>query len=128
VVIAIVAQALWNLGRKAVKNWLTGILGLLVLTLYFRGVNILVLLLAAGAGCHGRGKPLPDKTPARPRVLAATGGSGSFGPVPSRSACRFLFLNFLKIGATAVWQRLCPAGVPARRLRPGPRLADGPGN
>ena len=99
VVIAIVAQALWNLGRKAVKNWLTGMLGLLVVALYFLGMNILVLLLAAGliAMCgenFSRLKRLPMVGFWLP--LAGVGllaGSVTFSlPV--------LFLNFLKIGAT----------------------------
>jgi chromate transporter len=49
VVIVIVSQALWGLGRKAVKNWLTGITGILVVFLYMAGGNILLLLVAAGA-------------------------------------------------------------------------------
>jgi len=42
VVIAIASQSLWNLGRKVVNNWLTSALGLLVVILYFVGLNILV--------------------------------------------------------------------------------------
>jgi chromate transporter len=48
VVIAIIFNALWGLGRKALKNILGGLLGLVVVLLYFLGVNVLVLLLAAG--------------------------------------------------------------------------------
>jgi chromate transporter len=48
VVIAIIAQALWSLGHQALKNiWLI-ILSLLVLLLYFLGVNEILLLLGAG--------------------------------------------------------------------------------
>jgi len=99
VVIAIVAQALWNLGRRAVKNWLTGALGLLVVILYFLGMNILILLLAVGLIAMtwenlSRIKHLPVIgfwLPVAGAGLLA--GSIAFSlPV--------LFLNFLKIGAT----------------------------
>lgn len=48
VVIVIIAQALWLLGRKAVKNVATGIVGAIVLALYFIGANEILLLLLAG--------------------------------------------------------------------------------
>ena len=48
VVIAIIAQALWSLGRQALKSiWLMA-LGLGVLLLYFLGVNEIALLLVSG--------------------------------------------------------------------------------
>lgn len=48
VVIALVAQALWSLGRKAVKDaWLLG-LGILVLAAYALGAGEIALLLAGG--------------------------------------------------------------------------------
>jgi len=48
VVIAVILQALWGLGQKAYKGPLTGLVGLLVLLLYFFNVNILVLLVGGG--------------------------------------------------------------------------------
>lgn len=48
VVIAIIAQALWGLGQKAVKGPLTAGVGLAVLVLYFLGANELGLLFAGG--------------------------------------------------------------------------------
>lgn len=48
VVIAIIAQALWALGRKAVKNPLTAIVGVSAFVLYLGGINEIVLLAAAG--------------------------------------------------------------------------------
>src|SRR5574342_593687 len=48
VVIAIIAQALWNLGRKAVKNTLLALVGLAVIALYFFQINELLLLFAGG--------------------------------------------------------------------------------
>jgi chromate transporter len=99
VVIAIVAHALWNMGRKAVKNWLTGVLGLLVVVLYFLGVNILILLLVAGLIAMfwenlSRVKDLPVVGFWLP--LAGVGLLAGFIPF----SLPLLFLNFLKIGAT----------------------------
>ena len=48
VVIAIIVQALWNLGRKAVKSPLLAIIGMVVLGLYFFSVNEILLLFAGG--------------------------------------------------------------------------------
>ena len=48
VIIAIVMQALWKLGRTALKNIITAIAGLLVLSLYFLKVNDIALMLGAG--------------------------------------------------------------------------------
>lgn len=49
VVIAIIAQALWRLGRKAVKNLLTAVVGALTFALYFVSANEILLLFAAAA-------------------------------------------------------------------------------
>jgi len=48
VVIAIILQALWKLGRTAVKNKFLGALAILALILIFLGINILVLLFGTG--------------------------------------------------------------------------------
>lgn len=48
VIIAVVAQALWGLGKKAISGWLTGTVGLLGLILYFAGFNEIGLLLGGG--------------------------------------------------------------------------------
>jgi chromate transporter len=48
VVIAIVLQALWGLGRKAIKDWLTAILVAVVIILYWLGVNEIALLFGGG--------------------------------------------------------------------------------
>lgn len=48
VVIAIIAQALWNLGRKAVKGALTAAIGVVVFAGYFLGLNEIALLFAGG--------------------------------------------------------------------------------
>jgi chromate transporter len=48
VVIAIIVQALWNLGQKAVRSTLTAVVGLAVLVLFFWGINEIALLFAGG--------------------------------------------------------------------------------
>ena len=48
VMIAIILHALWELGRKAVKGWLTAGLGLAAIGLYFLGINEVLLIFAGG--------------------------------------------------------------------------------
>ena len=48
VMIAIILMALWSLGKKAVKGWLTIAVGVAVFVLYFFQVNALALLFAGG--------------------------------------------------------------------------------
>ncbi len=48
VIIAIIAQALWKLGRSALKNIPTWSVGILVLALYFLKINEIALMLGAG--------------------------------------------------------------------------------
>jgi chromate transporter len=48
VIIAIVIQALWGLGKSAVKGLLTAIIGAAVLVLFFLGFDEILLLFAAG--------------------------------------------------------------------------------
>ena len=99
VIIAVIAQALWGLGRKALKGALTGAAGLGVLALYFLGVNELVLLAAGG---------LLVMLIKNARRLSADAVPAVFLPglvtkIPSLSGLPFslstLFLTFLKIGS-----------------------------
>lgn len=113
VIMAIVAQALWNLARKSLKSPRQFCLGLVALALGFWGVNELWLLLGAGLLAMtlvGLKKSAPGATKgglimaplpwsAKPHALlaatttaAATGAASSFGLLP-------LFLFFLKVGA-----------------------------
>jgi chromate transporter len=48
VVVAIIAQALWTLGSKALKTKALIIVGIIVFVLYFLGVNEILLLFAGG--------------------------------------------------------------------------------
>ncbi|MBI4295982.1 MAG: chromate efflux transporter [Chloroflexi bacterium] len=103
VVIAIVVQALWGLGRSGIKGPLTAALGIAILLLYQLGINEIALLfggaavfLAIRGGHHmlRRGSsgallilPLLKTLP-----IAAIGATAPFSPAA-------LFLTFLKIGA-----------------------------
>ena len=46
-IIAVVVQALWGLGRTAVKNVMLGAFGVAVFAGYLLGVNVIVLLFGA---------------------------------------------------------------------------------
>lgn len=102
VVIAIVIQALWDLGRKGVKGLLTAIVGAAVVAFYILGFNEIALLFA-GAGVvlllhsgrrllkRGISALLVSPMLKIPLSLFATGA------VPFSQTT--LFLTFLKIGA-----------------------------
>jgi chromate transporter len=103
VIIAIVVQALWGLGRSAVKNLFLGAVGAAVLALYLLGINELALLFGSGivlllihlvrqgrlgASAAALIIPVTGIPSAAPFVAAAPVSLGQ------------LFLVFLKIGAT----------------------------
>ena len=96
VVIAVILQALWGLGRTAVKTTFLGVVGMLSVLLAFLGSHpLLVLLLAGGAVCltslstlRLSVAPVPFAVPTAALAGAAT--SFSLGS---------LFLVFLKAGA-----------------------------
>jgi chromate transporter len=105
VVPAVIVQALWRLGRSAVKSWLLGAVALLAAGLGFAGVHELAIIFGAGAvvavlrTLHRKGGrsalgllaagvgPGLASAPA-----AAAGGAVPFGLLP-------LLLFFMKVGA-----------------------------
>ena len=108
VIIAVVAQALWSLGRSALKTKLLAVLALGIAALNFLGWNELALLLAAGivmaiarsvarrtARVNSLAVPLPGGAlllAAASSSAAKAGGAAAFGLWP-------LFLFFLKVGS-----------------------------
>ena len=99
VVMAIIAQALWGLGSKAIKNWLTGIIGLCAVVLYMLGVNILIILLFAGLIVMiGENNSRIKNIPIAGILLPFAGLSFLAASTPFNLT--LLFLNFLKVGAT----------------------------
>jgi chromate transporter len=97
VVIAVILQALWGLGRSAVKTKFLSIVGVLCVLLAFLNVHPLLLLLIGGgitcmASLATRGQW------ASPFSFRAMGIGGLAGAATSFSLSS-LFLVFLKIGA-----------------------------
>lgn len=100
VVIGLILNALWALGRKAVKGWLTAGVGIAVLVLYFLGLNEIGLLFAGGLVVmlvvNLR------RVPKAPISVAALPFLGLGGPALAAAAgfsLPLLFLTCLKIGA-----------------------------
>ncbi len=99
VVIAIILQALWTLGQKAVKGPFLALLGLGVIALYLLSVNVIVLLAAGGliVMLVANWRRMRE---ARVGSFVITLGGVS---LPAAAAVPFslpvLFLTFLKIGA-----------------------------
>jgi chromate transporter len=98
VIIAIILQALWGLGKSAVKSVPLAIVGLAVVVGNFLGADELVLLLGgAVASVAWRWKRTPPRNlamvvPLTPAVLGTVGAAAPFGLWP-------MFLFFLKVGA-----------------------------
>lgn len=98
VVIAIIVQALWFLGRQAMKTSRLIVLGVLVLTLYFRGLNEIALLLGSGLLL------LMLKLIHQSRGIKSVGllipfTFSSLAVVAQPFTLGILFLTFLKIGS-----------------------------
>jgi chromate transporter len=98
VIIAIVVQALWGLGRGAVKTPLLGAVGLAVIALYLLGYNELALLFGGGvlvmllANLRRLGRP-----GAAPMLLLGLPGA-LLAQASVPVSLGTLFLAFLKIG------------------------------
>ena len=105
VIIAVVLQALWSLGKSAVKSTLLAVTGMSAVAGAFMGVNELLLLLVAGvliavlaAGKAGRpgtpSVPLFSGVSIQPVIAAAAVADGT---IPFQLGTLFLF--FLKVGS-----------------------------
>ncbi|HEX7004365.1 MAG TPA: chromate efflux transporter [Trueperaceae bacterium] len=100
VIIAVVFQALWGLGRKAVKNLPLLLLGSLVLILYLLGAGEIPLLFGAGLVYmlfRNLGRSGIAAIPPLPLILLAQNAQLPAMARPSGLAT--LFLLFLKIGS-----------------------------
>jgi chromate transporter len=103
VIIAVVVQAIWGLGRTAVKGPLLALVGLLVLALALAGVNELALLFGGGAivVLVRLAKPSAAGVAALLAALGLPGlALGQGAAVGGGVALGTLVLVFLKIGAT----------------------------
>jgi chromate transporter len=131
VVMAVVVQALWRLGKSALKTGFLAVVALVTVALSFLGINELLILFGAGVvvalvrsmGERRRqgGAPLTlfAAAPAVPIAKATAAAAAPFGLWP-------LFLFFLKVGSwvRALRQRLCAPCVPACRPRGTVAVAD----
>jgi len=104
VVVAIIVQAIWSLGRKGIKGPLTAVVGLGVLLLHLADFDEIVLLFAGAAVVllvrsgrhlfkHGMSAVLTIPMLLNVPVTTLYAGVASF-------SLSTLFLTFLKIGAT----------------------------
>ncbi len=98
VVIAIIVQALWSLGQKAVKGPLTLAVGVSVLALYFAGVHEIALLFAGGwvVMLAENARRPRDRSSGALLIPAAAAG---LSQVSVPFGLPLLFGTFLKIGA-----------------------------
>ncbi|MGB7087512.1 MAG: chromate transporter, partial [Phormidesmis sp.] len=86
VIIAVVVQALWKLGKKAAKDRPTTIAGVIAIALYFTGLNEVMLLLLAGLGVM-LVKNWPSKnTPVGAFLLPISGMLAQTGTVTATAA------------------------------------------
>lgn len=105
VVIAIIIQGIWDLGRNGIKDVLTALVGIAVIVFYFIGFNQIALLFA-GAAVVLLFRFLPRILKGGPSILSLALLPVVGMPVPLLSAGAIpfsqttLFLTFLKIGAT----------------------------
>ncbi len=99
IVLAIVFQALWNLGKTAFRTRMLKIAGLGALVLSFLGIHPLIVLLGAGAASlvflWSKQAPPPAPSAMKGGWLPLYAGVGSL-PVVGLTG---LFLFFLKLGA-----------------------------
>jgi chromate transporter len=101
VVIAIIAQALWRLGQKAMKGPLTAVVGLAVLALYFLGVDEIVLLFGGAVLVMlvqniGR---MANSGPMAGLFMLLAGTALPLGDPTKSFGLARLFFTFLRIGA-----------------------------
>lgn len=108
VVIAIIVQALWKLGKKALKDWPTWAVAIAIIALFATGLNEIALLLLGGAAVMLI-KNLGQREPGSPLLLfplsvlaqtslAQTGVAPATAPA-NAPTWGSVFLMFLKIGA-----------------------------
>ena len=99
VIIAVIAQALWSLGKKAVRGPLTAVVGVAVLVLYFLGVNEIALLFAGGLAVMIGENLRRFGNGGATGSLMVLAGPGFTALAAAPFSLPVLFLVFLKIGA-----------------------------
>jgi len=101
VIIAVVAQALWGLGRTAVRTRFLAALGIAVVVASFLGVNPVLLLFSTGA-IVALGRLLLERPPSHASLSGLLVGAAAL-PTGAAGAAAVgvwsLFFYFLKVGA-----------------------------
>ena len=97
VVIAIIVQALWTLGSKALKNTTLLLIGVTAFGLYFLGINEIALLFAGGL-IYLLISNMQRLMTFHPAILIPWSGI-LFAQAPVTFSLITLFLTFLKIGS-----------------------------
>jgi chromate transporter len=98
VIIAVILQALWGLSRAAVKNVFLAVVGLAATVAALAGLNVLVVLLAAGCVAIARVVIRESRLSSHPASLAFLLPSSALS-VAVPASLSGLFLVFLKFGA-----------------------------
>ena len=99
VVIAIIVQALWSLGRKAVKGPVTATVVVIVVILYFAGINEILLLFAGGAVTMLIANYRRLMGHRMGAFLVPLGGMSLLSQAATPYSLPLLFFTFLKIGS-----------------------------
>jgi chromate transporter len=121
VVIAVVVQALWSLGRTAVKTTFLGFVAVVSLLLSVFGLHpLLLLLLAGGVACASSLRTSDVSLSALSSVIVGSGTAAT----PTSFSLFSLFLVFLKLGATVFGSGYRTISLPSSRSGHSPRLAD----
>ncbi|PZO20966.1 MAG: chromate transporter [Leptolyngbya foveolarum] len=101
VIIAVVLQALWKLGKKAAKDRPTTMSGMVAIALYFTGINEVLLLLICGLAVMLVKNWQSQNTTISVFLLPASGALAQVGTTTSAAVSLgwvSVFLFFLKIG------------------------------
>jgi chromate transporter len=102
-VIAIILQALWSLGRTAVKSWWLAVIGVIAIAMSGAGVSPLAVLALAGIASSVAAWGRPRGASALAGVSFYRGWGLLLGSVAAVAAAPVtlhrLFLSFLKIGS-----------------------------
>ncbi|MEW5852370.1 MAG: chromate efflux transporter [Myxococcota bacterium] len=99
VILGVVAQALWNLGKAAIKSWPLGLLAVVTAACSFLGVHELLLLAGAGAVMAVARRAAPALRGGGPAVSVAPWGWAVVAAAFEPTQLGKLFLVFLKIGS-----------------------------
>jgi len=99
VVIAVIMQALWSLGRKAVKGPLMAAAALIIIVLYFLGINEIALLFGGGLAVMTVMNLHRLRKQSLSLFIVPIGSVPLFSQIAASFSLTKMFLIFLKIGA-----------------------------